>query len=59
VKDDLNKAEQQWAQRRLFTSRPRRRGRWLWLLLLTLVVGSLLYRFASAPALGRLDLPLF
>jgi hypothetical protein len=51
VKDDLNKAEQQWAQRRLFSSPRRRRGRWLWLWLLLVMLllgfGALLYRITD------------
>jgi len=46
VKDDLNKAEQKWAQRRLFAPAPRRRGRWLWLLVL-LGLFALLYRIVE------------
>ncbi|MGM0594346.1 MAG: hypothetical protein ACQETD_07400 [Pseudomonadota bacterium] len=41
VKDDLNKAEQEWANRSLF-KQPRRRGRWLWLVVLAVVVVALM-----------------
>ena len=53
VKDDLNKAEQKWAQRRLFSPPPRRRRGWLWLVLL-LGFGVLLYRIGEG-----LNLPPF
>jgi len=42
VKDDLSKAEQKWAQRRLFAPPPRRRGRWL---LLAIVLFALVWLF--------------
>ena len=41
VNDDLNKAEQEWARRSLFGP-PRRRGRWLWLVVIAAVVAVLL-----------------
>jgi hypothetical protein len=53
VNDDLNKAERKWAQRRLFSPRPRRRGRWVWLALL-LVAFALLYRIADGLTLPPL-----
>jgi len=47
VKDDLRKAEQKWAQQRLFSPQPRRR-RGYWLLLLVLFgLFALLYRIAD------------
>lgn len=41
VKDDLNKAEQEWANRSLFGAKPHKR-RWRWVLLL-LIVASLVF----------------
>jgi hypothetical protein len=58
VKDDLNKAEREWAQRRLFTPKPRRLGRWLWLLLLPLLV-VLLYWLGDGQGADVLTLPPF
>ena len=42
VSDDLNKAEQEWARRSLFRPQRRRRGRWLLLTLLVIVVATIL-----------------
>jgi len=63
VKDDLNKAEQRWAQRRLFAPKPRRLGRWLMLLL---VIVTLLFWLVGTQlidghiAIGNeINLPLF
>ncbi|HEX9803539.1 MAG TPA: hypothetical protein VGB35_09795 [Gammaproteobacteria bacterium] len=56
MKDDLNKAEREWAQRRLFTPKPRRLGRWLWLLLLPLLV-VLLYWLADGASVNGIGLP--
>lgn len=55
MKEDLNKAERRWAQRRLFTPKPRRIGRWLWLLLPLLVV--LLYWLGDSLSAALLNLP--
>ena len=61
MKEDLNKAEQKWAQRRLFAPKRRSRMRWLWLVL---VLGALLYWLASgqvidSPMVDGVTLPLF
>jgi hypothetical protein len=50
VKDDLNKAEQEWANRSLFGAKPHKR-RWRWVLLLLIVV-SLVFIFDETFLLG-------
>lgn len=48
MKDDLNKLEQQWAKRRLF-SPARRRRRWPWLVLLLLIIALTQFLLFSSP----------
>lgn len=38
MNDDLSKAEQEWATRSLFRPQRRRRGRWLWFVMLAVVI---------------------
>jgi len=47
VKDDLRKAEQKWAQQRLFSPQPRRRRGYWFLLFVLLVLFAMLYRIAD------------
>lgn len=47
VKDDLSKAEQKWAKKRLFAPPPRRRAGWVLLLIASLAFGLLLYQMAD------------